>query len=263
MRTRRRRGRRARRRPGRPSCPRARAAPSRPRPARAPCRGSGRACASLSTRPSASRTPQWPWSVNSSRQRSVCTTRASPTSATSARVATLRMPSGSVAPEPTASRSARDAEEHDPADAGRGGLSRGALRRSRAVCCTTPGIEEIGDGLGDALAHEHGEDQLGRVEPRLGDEATDGRRLPETTGTGHGNAHQSSLRAAADAPSRFAQGVKPVSGSASPASSSRFWLSATTRSRRSASRPLLLRPRRRPAARSLGVDGRARVRSRR
>ena len=65
---RRRRGRRGSRRPGRPSCrwgrPRVRPNPPAPQPV-----STYRALvASLSTRPRASSTPQWPWSVNSSRQ---------------------------------------------------------------------------------------------------------------------------------------------------------------------------------------------------
>ena len=72
--------------------------------------------ASLSTRPSGVSTPQWPWSVNSSRHRSLITVSASPTSATTSVIATLRMPSGSIAPEPTASLLLGDAEEHHAAE---------------------------------------------------------------------------------------------------------------------------------------------------
>ena len=60
----------------------------------------------VNTAPRASSTPQWPWSVNSSRQQSDISTVLSPSSARRSARATLRMPSGSVAPEPTASRSA-------------------------------------------------------------------------------------------------------------------------------------------------------------
>ena len=61
--------------------------------------------ASRRCRPSrrASSTPQWPWSVNSSRHRSAMTSgRRRPRRATSP-IVTLRMPSGSAAPEPAAS----------------------------------------------------------------------------------------------------------------------------------------------------------------
>ena len=93
------------RRPGRPS---SRTGPSTCAPARAcATRHLGvHARASRRCRPSrpAPSTPQCPCEVNSSRHRSLMTTVASPTSATTSRIATLRMPSGSTAAEPTSSR---------------------------------------------------------------------------------------------------------------------------------------------------------------
>ena len=59
--------------------------------------------ASLSTRPSAVSTPQWPWSVYSSRQRSAMSTRSSPTSSRRSARAACTMPSGFQASEPSAS----------------------------------------------------------------------------------------------------------------------------------------------------------------
>ena len=70
-------------------------------------------------------TPQWPWSVNSSRQTSDITRQSSPTSARTARIAAVRMPSGSSAPEPVASLCLGNAEQHHPGQTGIGGLDRG------------------------------------------------------------------------------------------------------------------------------------------
>ena len=66
-----------------------------------------------------------------------------------------------------------NAEEHDSADTRGRGLGHGARGRCRAVCCTTPGIELEGAGL-VALAHEERKDEIGGVEPGLGDLSTKG-----------------------------------------------------------------------------------------
>ena len=104
---------------------------------------------SLSTtvRPVASvvSTPQCPWSVNSSRQRSVMTTSSSPTASTTARVAMLRIPSGSSAPEPRASLvSGTPKSMIPPIPAAT--QARASATSESSVCWTTPGIEEISTG---------------------------------------------------------------------------------------------------------------------
>ncbi len=73
------------------------------------------------------------------------TTSASPTSAFTSRIASCRIPSGSVPAEPTASFSRgtpKSMMPPTPASA----ASAAALRRVSRVCWTTPGIEEIGTG---------------------------------------------------------------------------------------------------------------------
>ena len=119
-------GRRGRRRPGRPSSRRCRPCRRRTRPAPRPSRGTAagwRRCRRCRRRSS---TPQCPWSVNSSRHRSAISTVSSPTSARRSDIATLSMPSGSVAGEPTASRTVGDPEHHQPTHPGRDRL-RGRL----------------------------------------------------------------------------------------------------------------------------------------
>ncbi len=86
---------------------------------------------SLSTRPSGVSRPQCPWSVNSSRHRSLITVSASPTSATTSVMARLRMPAGSMAPDPVGVLGLRDAEEHHAAQPQLGGLV-GGLQQRRA-----------------------------------------------------------------------------------------------------------------------------------
>ena len=99
----------------------------------------------MSTRPRSSSTPQWPWSVNSSRQRSVCTTRRPADASTATRVATFRIPSGSVAPEPRASRTSGTPNSITPPRPA-AAASDTACGRDSSECCTTPGIEPIGTG---------------------------------------------------------------------------------------------------------------------
>src|SRR5947209_7501080 len=102
---------------------------------------------SLSTRPRSSSTPQWPWSVNSSRQVSAISTVESPRSLVRSRSATLRMPSGSERADPTASlSSARGAPNSISPPTPALTASAAAERNESRVCCTTPGIESIGTG---------------------------------------------------------------------------------------------------------------------
>ncbi len=101
--------------------------------------------ASLSTRPRSSSTPQWPWSVNSSRHRSVCTTSRPADASTATLVATFRMPSGSVAPEPRASRTSGTPNSITPPTPAAAASATACGRLSRE-CCTTPGIDAIGTG---------------------------------------------------------------------------------------------------------------------
>ena len=128
-------------RPGRPSCRWCRAGGRRPRPGPGAIAAYRSRVASLSTAPDASSTPQWPWSVNSSRHRSDISTVSSPSSACRRCSATLSTPSGSSAPEPIASLSLGHAEDHQPADAGRDRPRPPPSPGSPSVCCTTPGIE--------------------------------------------------------------------------------------------------------------------------
>ena len=95
--------------------------------------------------PRRSSTPQWPWSVNSSRHRSAITGSASPTSATTSAIATLRMPVGVDGSAAAGVLGLRHAEEHDPAEPELGRLG-GGLRSESRVCWTTPGMLLIGTG---------------------------------------------------------------------------------------------------------------------
>ena len=122
----------ARQRSGRPSCRSARAARIRPRPGRAPSPDSAAGTRRCRPGPRASSTPQWPWSVNSSRQRSVCTTSASPTSAT-------RDPGREVEDAVRVGRAGADGvlvlghpEQHHAADPRRRRLARARPEASRA-----------------------------------------------------------------------------------------------------------------------------------
>ena len=132
--------------------------------------------ASLSTRPSGVSTPQCPWSVNSSRQRSLITVSASPTSATTSVIATLRIPDGSVAPDPSASLCSRDAEQHHAAEPEVGRLVRQPSAGSRGCAGRRRACVEIGRGSVGALADEHRQHELLGRQPGLGDQA------PQTLG---------------------------------------------------------------------------------
>ncbi len=73
------------------------------------------------------------------------TTVASPTSDTTSRIATLRTPSSSVAPDPTASRDDGTPKSISPPTPACT-ASAAALRSESRECCTTPGIDAIGAG---------------------------------------------------------------------------------------------------------------------
>ena len=117
-------------------------------------------CASLSTQPSGSSTPQWPWSVNSSRHRSAITVSC---------VADLGHHVGdgevedAVAGRSRRSRrrpcSARDAEEHHPAEPGRDRLVGGLLQRVAGVLHDARHARDRAR-LGGVLAHEQRQHQL-------------------------------------------------------------------------------------------------------
>ena len=97
------------------------------------------------------------------------TTVASPTSATTSRIATLRMPSSSVAPVPVASRvdgTPKSISPPTPACT----ASTAALRSESRECCTTPGIEAIGARLGQPFPDEQRQHQVGRRRPGLRDQ---------------------------------------------------------------------------------------------
>ena len=72
-------------------------------------------------------------------------------------------------------------EQVDPPDAGLGGRNRLAAQRVQGV------LDDAGHGadrdrLGNALAHEDGQDQLGGAEARLGDQSPQGGCAPQTPG---------------------------------------------------------------------------------
>ncbi len=92
-----------------------------------------RRVASLSTVPSSASRPQWPCEVNSSRHRSAITTVASPTSATTSRMTAFRIPSGSYAADPVASRSFGTANSINPPTPA-STASSAALRTVSRVC---------------------------------------------------------------------------------------------------------------------------------
>ena len=145
--------------PGRPSSRWARPCRRRRRPGPRAISAYTASVRSLSTRPSGVSTPQWPWSVNSSRHRSLITVSASPTSPTTSVMARLRMPAGSTAPEPSASLCSGMPKSITPPSP-RSAASATALSRVSRVCWTTPGIDAIGTGSTDALAHEQRQHQL-------------------------------------------------------------------------------------------------------
>ena len=110
--------------------------------------------ASLSTAPDAVSTPQWPWSVNSSRQTSDMTRQSSPTSSRTARIAAVRMPSGSSAPEPRASLCSGTPNSMTPGQSGIGGLDRGLAERVQGVL-DHPGHGADRPRLTQTFGHEH------------------------------------------------------------------------------------------------------------
>ena len=144
--------------------------------------------ASLSTSPSSSSTPQWPWSVYSSTQRSAISTRSSPTSSRRSRSATCTMPSGSQAPEPSASLVAGHAEQ-DHAGHAEGGQLGDLLAQRLAGVLHDAGQRLDRLRLGDALPHEQRGDQVVDRQPGLGHHPAQGRACG---GAGAGGAGGSS-----------------------------------------------------------------------
>ncbi len=140
-----RRARRGSRRPGRPSCRSVRPGGPRPGPARSRSARYRSSVASLSTSSCWSSTPQWPWSVYSSRHRSAITTWSSPSSSRSARSARCAIPSGFHASEPSASLRSGTPNSMN-ASTPLLAISDASLRRDSSVCWDCPGIEAIGTG---------------------------------------------------------------------------------------------------------------------
>src|ERR1017187_2219409 len=101
--------------------------------------------ASLSTSPDSVSSPQWPWSVYSSRHRSAMSTVAPPTSADRSARADVRIPAGSSAAEPRASLTAGTPKIMSPPTPA-STASAAALRSLSRVCWTTPGMELTGCG---------------------------------------------------------------------------------------------------------------------
>ncbi len=172
-------------------------------PARAPSRRSARGSRRCRRAPSAASTPQWPWSVNSSRHRSVCTTSASPTSATSASVATFRMPRGSSAPEPRASRTAGTPKSMMPPTPAVGGLRRRAAERVERVLHDA-GHRPDRRRLGRRPRARRREHQLRGHQVRLAHESAHRRRLAQAPrADGRGSSRRRSRR-------RVRQGEAPT-----------------------------------------------------
>ena len=100
--------------------------------------------ASLSTFPASSRTPQCPWSVYSSKQRSAMTTASSPNSVRTEAIDCCAIPSGFQASDPSASfvaGTAKSMNDRTP----RSAISTASLRSDSIVCWNCPGIDGIGD----------------------------------------------------------------------------------------------------------------------
>ena len=99
----------------------------------------------MSTTPRSSSSPQWPWSVYSSRQRSEMRMRSSPRLERSSPSATCTIPSGSEAPDPVGSlREGTPKRTTAPMPSDERRLA--SATREATECCTTPGIEAIGTG---------------------------------------------------------------------------------------------------------------------
>ena len=80
---------------------------------------------------------------------------ASPTSATTSRMARFRTPPGSRPHDPVASLVSGMPNSIIPPRPS-SAASAAAFPQESRMCWTTPGIEPIGTGLGRTLAHEHG-----------------------------------------------------------------------------------------------------------
>ena len=112
------------------------------------------------------------------------------------RTARLRMPSGSVAPLPTASRVAGHAEQHDAAEPRGRRLRDSRAQRGARVLHDAGHRRDRRRGV-EPLAHEQRQHETGRVQPGLGDEPTQRRRAPQPPRTLGREAHdQVALRRA-------------------------------------------------------------------
>ena len=129
--------------------------------------------------------PQCPCEVNSSRHRSLITTVASPTSATTSRMATLRMPSGSMPPEPVASSLRRHAEEHDARRRRPGPPRPPPCAASPGSAGRTPGQRADRPRLGQPLLDEHRQRPARPgATPGLGDQPPHRRRAAQPARAG-------------------------------------------------------------------------------
>ena len=116
--------------------------------------------ASLSTSPRSFSTPQCPWSVYSSRQRSVIITASSPKSSRSARIACCVIPSGFHASDALGVLVLGHPEQHEREHAARPDVGRLFAQRLDRVLGLA-GHRRDRHRLGDALLHEQRRDQVG------------------------------------------------------------------------------------------------------
>ena len=135
--------------------------------------------ASLSTRPSGVSTPQWPWSVNSSRHRSLITVSASPTSATTSVIATLRMPVGVDRAGADGVLAARDAEQHHAARARARPPRRRPCAASRGCAGRRPASTQIGAARRAPSRTNTGSTSWRGSQRGLGDHPAQRRRAPQ------------------------------------------------------------------------------------
>ncbi len=115
------------------------------------------------------------------------TSSSSPTSARTSLSATCRIPSGSVPAVPAASFFASSGTPKSmipetPAST----ASAAAFFSVSRVCCTTPGIAAIGTGSLTPSRTKAGRDEVGGVQPGLGDHPTHDGSGPQPPGPGAG-----------------------------------------------------------------------------
>ena len=133
----------------------------------APSRRTPRGWRRCRPRRRASSTPQWPWSVNSSRHRSPSPVSASPTSATTSAIATLRMPVGvDGAAMPSASLVSGMPNSITPAEPEPRPPRRPPCAASRGCAGRRPASSRSAAARSSALAHEQRQHQLPRLERR-------------------------------------------------------------------------------------------------